>query len=185
VAGPDHGKELLLSELGRAYVIGRGPGLDLTLVDVDCSRRHVEVSRRGPSIWIKDLGSKNGAELDGVALKPHKETPWPRGKLVKLGATELGYDDPVSEALVEIEASSDEKMRDADSVEPPTALPASASSVPPSEAGAAPIARVPRAEAAPARRKGGFRTADLVIAVLAIVVLVASLAGIFWLSRMK
>jgi pSer/pThr/pTyr-binding forkhead associated (FHA) protein len=185
VSGPDQGKELALAELGRAYVIGRGPGLDLTLSDVDCSRRHVEVSRRGQSIWIKDLGSKNGAQLDDVALAPHKETPWPRGKLVKLGATELGYEDPVGEALVEIEASSDEKMRDADSVEPPTGVPASVSSVPPGEAGAAPIARVPRAEPTSARRRGGFRTADLVIAVLAIVVLVASLVGIFWLSRMK
>jgi pSer/pThr/pTyr-binding forkhead associated (FHA) protein len=184
-AGPDLGRELLLTELGRAYVIGRGPGLDLTLSDVDCSRRHVEVARRGQSIWIKDLGSKNGAQLDGVALPPHKETPWPRGKLVTLGATQLGYDDPVAEALVEIEAGSDEKMRDADSVEPPTALPASVSSVPPSEGGAAPIARVPQAEPARPRQRGGFRTADLLIALLAIVVLVASLTGILWLSRMK
>src|SRR5687767_8377768 len=43
-SGPDQGQELLLSEPGRAYVIGRGPGLDLTLTDVDCSRRHVEVT---------------------------------------------------------------------------------------------------------------------------------------------
>jgi hypothetical protein len=120
-----------------------------------------------------------------VALRAHKETPWPRGKLVKLGATELGYEDPVGEALVEIEAGSDEKMRDADNVEPPTGVPASISSAPTGDLDAAPIARVPRAHQAPARQKGGFRTADLVIALLAIVVLVASLIGLFWLSRMK
>jgi pSer/pThr/pTyr-binding forkhead associated (FHA) protein len=185
-SGPDQGQELRLSELGRAYVIGRGPGLDLTLTDVDCSRRHIEVARRGQGFWVKDLGSKNGAELDGAPLPPQKETPWPRGKLVKLGNTELGYDDPVAEALVEIEAGSDEKMRDADSVEPPTIAPAApSSSMPAAEAGAAPIARVPQAGPTSARRQGGFRTADLVIAVLAIVVLVASLVGLFWLSRMK
>jgi pSer/pThr/pTyr-binding forkhead associated (FHA) protein len=183
-SGPDQGKELPLVELGRPYVIGRGPGLDLTLSDVDCSRRHVEVSRRGAGIWIKDLGSKNGARLDGHALSPNKDTPWPRGKLVQLGATELSYDDPVAEALVEIEAGSDEKMRDQDSVEPPTGVAAATASLP-AERGAAPIARVPRAEHAPTRRRAGFRTADVVIALLAIAVLTASLLGLFWLSRMK
>jgi pSer/pThr/pTyr-binding forkhead associated (FHA) protein len=184
-SGPDQGKELPLPELSRGYVIGRGPGLDLTLTDVDCSRRHVEVSRRGAGLWVKDLGSKNGAELDGAPLAANKDTPWPRGKLVKLGNTELGYDDPVAEALIELEAGSDEKMRDADPVDPPTGSPQSVSSVPSGEGGAAPTARVPRAEPAPATRSGGFRTADLVIALLAVIVLVASLIGLFWLSRMK
>jgi pSer/pThr/pTyr-binding forkhead associated (FHA) protein len=184
-SGPDQGRELLLSEPGRAYVIGRGPGLDLTLTDLDCSRRHVEVARRGQGFWVKDLGSKNGAELDGAALAPHKETPWPRGKLVKLGSTEIAYDDPVAEALAEIEAGSDEKMRDADSVEPPTNAPASLTAQVAAEAGAAPVARLAHAGPAAARRQGGFRTADLVIALLAIVVLGASLVGLFWLSRMK
>jgi pSer/pThr/pTyr-binding forkhead associated (FHA) protein len=184
-SGPDQGKELALTELGRGYVIGRGPGLDFTLTDIDCSRRHVEVSRRGAGLWVKDLGSKNGAELDGAPLTGNKDTPWPRGKLIKLGSTELSYEDPVAEALVELEAGSDEKMRDADQVDPPTGAPQSVSSVPPSEGSAAPIARVPRAAPVTGSRSGGFRTADLVIALLAVVVLVASLIGLFWLSRMK
>ena len=184
--GPDAGQELALAELGRAYVIGRGQGLDLTLSDVDASRRHVEVGRRGQHLWVKDLGSKNGALLDDIKLKPNKETVWPRGKLVTLGATVLAFDDPVAEALVELEASSDEKMRDADNVEPPTGRPAA--EVSPTTRGSssdAPIARVPRAASAPTRADRGFRTADVVIALLALAVLVASLAGIFWLSRMK
>jgi len=185
-AGPDAGRELALGELGRAYVIGRGQGLDLTLSDADASRRHVEVGRRGQHLWVKDLGSKNGALLDGTLLKPNKETIWPRGKQVTLGATVLGFDDPVAEALVELEASSDEKMRDADDVDPPTGVPASeASPVGPGPASAAPIARVPRKSNAPARSDRGFRTADVVIALLALLVLAASLAGLFWLSRMK
>jgi pSer/pThr/pTyr-binding forkhead associated (FHA) protein len=186
-SGPDQGKELLLQESGRVYVIGRGAGLDLTLSDPDASRRHVEVSRRGPTLLIKDLGSKNGASLDGQPLPPNKETGWPRNKLVKLGGTELGYEDPVAEALVELEASSDEKMRDSDAIDPPTGVPKStAPPTQPSDGGAAPIASMPRAAAARAiRRDGGFRTADLVIALLAIAVLAASLVGLFWLFRMK
>jgi pSer/pThr/pTyr-binding forkhead associated (FHA) protein len=185
-AGPDAGKELALAELGRAYVIGRGQGLDLTLTDTDASRRHIEIGRRGANLWVKDLGSKNGALLDGTALPPNKETVWPRGKLVSLGTTELSFDDPIAEALVEIEASSDEKMRDGDNIDPPTGVPASAA--PPTALGdgsAAPIARVPRATSSPTRSERGFRTADSVIALLALLVLAASIAGLIWLSRMK
>jgi pSer/pThr/pTyr-binding forkhead associated (FHA) protein len=186
IQGPDVGRELLLTELGRGYVIGRGQGLDFTLNDVDTSRRHLEIGRRGATLWVKDLGSKNGAELDGAPLKPNKETTWPRGKLVKLGNTELAFDDPVAEALAEIEAGSDEKMRDGDNIDPPTGAPTSAAhpgALP--EGGAAPIARVPQGKPAAAeRREGGFRTADLVIAALALLVLAASLVGLLWLSRM-
>jgi pSer/pThr/pTyr-binding forkhead associated (FHA) protein len=184
--GPDAGRELVLAETGRAYLIGRGPGLDLTLNDGDASRRHIEIGRRGPHLWVKDLGSKNGARLDNHLLPANKETIWPRGKLVTLGATELAFDDPVAEALIELEASSDEKMRDADNVDPPTALPESAAPATAGHGSAAPIARVPRAtrnQAASGSRT--FRTADLVIALLALVVLAASLVGIIWLSRMK
>ena len=183
-AGPDAGKELVLSELGRGYAIGRGQNLDLTLTDVDASRRHIEVGRRGPLLWVKDLGSKNGASLDGVKLAPNKETIWARGKLVRLGATELSFDDPVAEALVEIEASSDEKMRDGDAVDPP-ADDAAQVSPPPTSGSSAPIARVPRGKPEKRRADGGFRTADLVIALLSLLVLTASVIGIVWLSRMK
>jgi pSer/pThr/pTyr-binding forkhead associated (FHA) protein len=185
-SGPDANRELVLGEAGRAYVIGRGPGLDLTLSDVDASRRHIEVGRRGPHLWVKDLGSKNGALLDNAALPANKETIWPRGKLVSIGATELAFDDPVAEALVEIEASGDEKMRDADNVDPPTGVPANGAAAGTARDGStAPIARVPQAKATGARGDRGFRTADLVIVLLALAVLAASLAGLFWLSRMK
>ncbi|HEY6081682.1 MAG TPA: FHA domain-containing protein [Polyangiaceae bacterium] len=186
VAGPDQGKELLLAELSRTYVIGRGAGLDLTLADTDASRRHVEVSRRGPTLSVKDLGSKNGALLDGAPLAPNKDTAWPRGKLVTLGTTELAYEDPVADALLELEASGDEKMRESDSVDPPASVAQKARPAPEPSAGtSAPIVDVPRAHSSAPRRRGQFRTPDLLIAVLALVVLAASALGLWWLSRMK
>lgn len=184
--GPDVGKELALSETGRAYVVGRAQGVDLALTDTDASRRHVELERRGGSLWVKDLGSKNGADLDGAPLPANKAVVWPRGKLVKLGATTLAFEDPVAEALVELEAGSDEKMRDADTVDPPTGVPKSdASPASNGDAGTAPIARVPQKSVKKPTEAGGFRTADLVIALLALLVLGVSIIGIVWLSRMK
>jgi pSer/pThr/pTyr-binding forkhead associated (FHA) protein len=184
--GPDAGRELLIGEAGRAYVVGRAQGVDLALTDVDTSRRHVELWRRGGMVWVKDLGSKNGAELDQAALTPNKDTVWPRGKLLKLGATVLAFEDPVADALSELESTSDEKMRDSDTVDPPTGVPKS-ESPPPSlgEGGTAPIARVPRKTSSKRVEASGFRTADVVIALLALLVLAASVAGIVWLSRMK
>ncbi len=168
-------------------MIGRGPGLDLTLSDADASRRHVEVARRGSGLWVKDLGSKNGALLDGKPLAPNKETLWPRSKLLSLGETGLGFDDPLAEALQEIEAVSDEKMRESDSVDPPTAGATGAAPVgQESRAGAAaPIASVPAARSPSRPRERGFRKEDLAIALLAIVELAASLLGLVWHSRMK
>jgi pSer/pThr/pTyr-binding forkhead associated (FHA) protein len=184
-SGPDQGKELALLEFERAYAVGRGPGLDLTLSDPDASRRHVEITRRGPSLWVKDLGSKNGALLDAKKLVPKRDTVWPRGKRVTLGNTELGFEDPVAEALVEIEASSDEKMRDGDSVDPPLALVASPLPPSPGHSSSAPIARMPSSAARAQRTTEGFRTLDMMIVLFALVVLAASLGGLFWLFRVK
>lgn len=184
--GPDAGQELALAEAGRAYVIGRGQGLDLRLCDADASRRHVEVYRRGAQLWVKDLGSKNGARLDGAPLTANKETLWPTGKLLSLGSTTLSYDDPVAAALIEIEASGDEKMRDADAIDPPKSAAEGTGPAPAlSPGGTAPIARIPRPQRAPARAGRGFQTPDVVIALLAIAVLIASLLGIFWVTRMR
>jgi pSer/pThr/pTyr-binding forkhead associated (FHA) protein len=180
-AGPDTGKELALTEFDREYVIGRAQGIDLTLTDPDTSRRHVGVTRRGPSLFVHDLGSKNGARVAGQPIASGGETIWPRCAAVSFGATELQYDDPVSEALQEIEASADEQMRSSDDVEPPAGLPAPELSLPRSETAAAPVVRVPTQTRKPAAAQRGFRSVDLVIALFALAVLAASLAGLMWL----
>ncbi len=182
-SGPDQGRELAIVEFDRAYSVGRGPGLDLTLADPDASRRHIEVTRRGQSLWVKDLGSKNGALLDGLKLQPKRDTLWPRGKPVTLGATSLTFEDPVAEALVEIEASSDEKMRDEDAVEPPTSV--GTNKTAPENRAVAPIAHVTRHAVRREHESDGFRPADLAVALLALLVLAASLGGLFWLFRLK
>src|SRR5689334_13987672 len=63
VDGPDRGKSLSLDEAGRLYILGRGREVDLVLDDTDASRRHVQVVRRADQVVVRDLGSKNGAEL--------------------------------------------------------------------------------------------------------------------------
>ena len=56
--------------LGKATtVVGRDPGCDLHLVSTEVSRRHcvLEVTDRG--LLVKDLDSKNGTSVNGIAMK--------------------------------------------------------------------------------------------------------------------
>ncbi|MCC6903918.1 MAG: FHA domain-containing protein [Polyangiaceae bacterium] len=196
-AGPDAGRELALAEPGRPYVLGRGQGADLVLDDADASRKHVELMRKGSQVLVRDLGSKNGALLGEARLEAGKDTPWPRGTTLRVGANLLAYEDPVGEALAELERAADERMRDDDLVDAPNASPAPAptadaadlepSAPPPTDLGtrgASPIAKVPERRSKPAAtERRGWTLTDVVVALIAITVLVVSILGLLWLFR--
>jgi pSer/pThr/pTyr-binding forkhead associated (FHA) protein len=191
-SGPDQGKELVLSEFERVYVLGRAPGVDLQLSDADASRRHVEVFRRGQHVCVRDLGSKNGSELGAQRLEPKRDTPWPSGVPLRFGANSFALHDPVLETLGELEAAVDEQLRPDEPIEPPGASASDAASSsaagepPEARRGGAPIAEVPQAERRPAVSAtpgSGLRAADAFIALFAIVVLALSGVGLFWLLR--
>jgi pSer/pThr/pTyr-binding forkhead associated (FHA) protein len=188
-AGPDFGKELVLAEFERVYSIGRAPNADLVLTDEDASRRHVEVTRRGMQILVRDLGSKNGATLADVRLEPKRDTPWPPTAVLALGSSQFSFEDPVLAALAEIEAGRDEQMQAGDSIDPPNvATEEPASNGPPltHEAfagGAAPLAQVPTRAPKAAKKANGFRAVDAVVALLALIVIGLSVLGLSWLFR--
>jgi len=187
-AGPDTGKELLVADFDRAYSIGRAPNADLVLTDDDSSRRHVEVTRRGTQILVRDLGSKNGATLSGVRLDPKRDTPWPPQAVLALGSSQFSFEDPVLAALTEIEAGRDEQMQAGDSIDPPNVAPgdvaASATHLhAPGSAAPAPLAQVPTRAPKPAKKAQGFRAVDAAVAVLALIVIGLSILGLTWLFR--
>jgi pSer/pThr/pTyr-binding forkhead associated (FHA) protein len=189
--GPAAGSEFLLENTDRTYVLGRGVGVDLTLDDPDLSRRQLELFRRGMTLMVRDLGSKNGTFLEGQRLEAGKEVAWPLDKALTVGESELVYEDPVRAALQEIERGEDERMRPDDEVAPPTGVPsaeaAEATAPAPSAslsapAGAAPIAEVPRREVTP-RARGSSRLFELLVAFVALAVLGLSLFGLWLLFR--
>ena len=176
-AGPDVGATLIVADSDRTYVVGRGPGLDLSLTDAELSRRHIEITRRGYELCVRDLRSKNGVSIGETRLDPDKETPWPLGSVLKLGDTELSYDDPVRQALDELERVSDERIPDHEPIAAPIGV-----------AAEAPAPRRATESARPAPRKPtpvpvgrlGVTWVDLAVGILAISVLVLSLVGL-WL----
>lgn len=51
---------------GEVTTIGRGPGVDIRIEDPSVSRLHAELVRRGPYVYVADLGlSRNGTLVNG------------------------------------------------------------------------------------------------------------------------
>jgi pSer/pThr/pTyr-binding forkhead associated (FHA) protein len=161
---------------------------DLSIDDPDLSRRHVEVVRRGEKVVIIDLGSKNGSKLGETELDSGQEIPWPRGESLRIGATRLVYEDPVAEALEQLENAADERIRENEPIDPPIGVAVREPEAATTGTNAissgrreAPVSRRPKrsARTVPA----GWTLADLVVALLAIIVLGMSIAGLVWLMR--
>jgi len=198
--GPDQSKVLRLDESARAYVIGRGQEVDLVLDDADASRRHVQVVRRADQLLVRDLGSKNGAQLGGVPLG-ERDRVWSRSELLRIGKDVFAYEHAAVEALAELERAADEVLRPNEIIAPPEPSSTGASAVGSSpvgressagahpadlraEAGQAPVAELPQgAPRVPQRRRAGWNGTDVLVVVLALGVLALSIVGLYWLLR--
>jgi pSer/pThr/pTyr-binding forkhead associated (FHA) protein len=187
VEGPDAGVEAVVPEQGPPLVVGRAPGSGLVLTDADASRRHCEIYRRGTALWVRDLGSKNGTRLGDELIPPERETAWRVGTQMGIGADRIAYHDAVAEALAELERAADERMSADESLRPPVALESSANDAsgpgvtPHPGDRQAPIAALPKGvgrRSAVGRRWNGT---DWLVALLALLVLLASAVGLYWL----
>lgn len=75
--------------------VGRGPGVDVSLTDPSVSPLHAELVRRGPHVYVADLGlSRNGTRVNG---KPVARRLLAEGDVISFGnararVTGLGAD---------------------------------------------------------------------------------------------
>jgi S-DNA-T family DNA segregation ATPase FtsK/SpoIIIE len=86
VEGPDCGLSRALPAGGRVS-IGRDPACTLTIADPALSRRHCAVRATRGGIEVTDLGSTNGAELDGTAVTG--PLTWAPGQRLLVGGSVL------------------------------------------------------------------------------------------------
>jgi hypothetical protein len=169
-------------------VLGRSKDADLVLDDENASRRHVDIGRRGDHATVQDLGSKGGALLAGEPLGPG-EIAWKPGETLVVGDDELALSYPAAEALAELERGPDEPMRPGESVAPPAGARAEPEIAAPEEpADAPPDAVVKALSSRPPRNvavaePAGWGATDLATVLLAVGVLVLSVAGLIWLLR--
>ena len=61
--GPDQDRRFILT--GTRLIIGRSPEIPLPLNDAAASRKHAEIEPDDKGIAIRDLGSRNGLEING------------------------------------------------------------------------------------------------------------------------
>lgn len=73
----------------RPATIGRLPECDVTVADVNVSRRHAEI-RPGTTLILVDLGSTNGTKVNGARLNgPHVLR---HGDVITLGSSQLRFE---------------------------------------------------------------------------------------------
>ncbi len=180
--GPDTGAALTLEDEGRVYVIGREASCDLPLADTDVSRAHVNVVRRGGTVLLRDLGSKNGARLGDGRLPPGRDIPWRSGVLLMIGTSTMQLEEPAATALAELEAAEDEPMSPGDALPPPgTEAPAEKVSRK-SGSGDRLSVKPPPIRSAPPKEHV-WTAADVAVVLTAVVLLGLSIAGLFWLLK--
>lgn len=184
VEGADLGAVLRLADEGRVYVIGRGETCDLPLADADASREHLQVVRRGATVLVRDLRSKNGSTMGEQPVPTGRDAPWRKDAMIRVGATVLALDEPVASALGELEAVADEKMTPGETPEPPPSSQRPSEAPPRSERGAeAPIARVEKSLVTVSTRGPKIKAADVAIIGSALALIALSIAALVWVLK--
>jgi pSer/pThr/pTyr-binding forkhead associated (FHA) protein len=189
VNGAQAGQELVIPPPPARLRIGRSETCDLVLRDADASREHVELVVDLDGVVARDLGSKNGVWVGERRVSEKRLAD--RDEL-RVGATVLVYDDPCEAAVRAAEQGDDEPIAEpeafadapvpaapADDPDAPTGEPDAPAGEPDAPAGASEGAR---AMAAPAPGSG-TRGLELLVYVLAAIVFVASIAGLWYLVR--
>jgi pSer/pThr/pTyr-binding forkhead associated (FHA) protein len=76
------------------FTIGSDPSSSLVFLDMLVSRKHAEISiKEDGSCWIRDLGSKNGTSVNGLALRDDKERLLKDGDRLAIAHLEMEFHD--------------------------------------------------------------------------------------------
>jgi sigma-B regulation protein RsbU (phosphoserine phosphatase) len=84
---PAEGAPFVHELRGESLVIGRAAGCDLALADPFLSRQHSRFFRRGERLFIEDLGSRNGTQVNGRPV--HGPTELAPGDAIQISGSVL------------------------------------------------------------------------------------------------
>ena len=107
----------VVSLRGEVTTVGRGRGVDIHLDDPSVSRLHAELVRRGPYVYVVDLGlSRNGTRVNG---RPVARRVLDNGDVLSFGAARcriagLAQEDIAAEAELRRPAAPDLTRRELD-----------------------------------------------------------------------
>ena len=73
----------------RGVLIGRSPSAAIRLEDPTVSRVHARIERRDASVYVEDLGSRNGTLVNGKPIG--REALLTPGDRVRIGSTDIVF----------------------------------------------------------------------------------------------
>jgi len=72
-------------------VFGRDPNADIQLHDTSISRKHIQIIKRGEEVFVMDLGSSNGTQINDNKIPAKVPVKLARADMIKLGETILKF----------------------------------------------------------------------------------------------
>lgn len=103
--------EWLVKIAGHTQIIGRSPDCDIVIPEQykQVSRRHAQLDHRHQGVWIHDIGSSGGTEINGVPLKENRPTKIVFGDRIALAGLELYYISSTANVMEPLEESPTEE----------------------------------------------------------------------------
>lgn len=89
IRGPLQGHRYFINQ--DELIIGRDPNAEISIADPSVSRKHAKVIRQGEDVFIEELGSSNGSDINGKKIKKGERCRLSKEDMVKIGNTILKF----------------------------------------------------------------------------------------------
>ena len=74
------------------WVVGRDPSSDICIEDINISRHHFKIKKKGLDFFIEDLGSSNGTSINKTLIKPQTTQPLSSGDIISVLNIEIYFE---------------------------------------------------------------------------------------------
>jgi GAF domain-containing protein len=95
LSGPNTGESYEVKE--GTTLLGRGPDNDLQIIEQSVSRKHARILLSAEHLFIEDLGSQNGTQLNGHLISSYYQVEVKEGDFISLGSVLLSLGKPYEE----------------------------------------------------------------------------------------
>jgi PAS domain S-box-containing protein len=95
LSGPNAGDSYEVKD--GTNLVGRGPDSDLQIIEQSISRKHARILLSGESLFIEDLGSQNGTQINGHPVGSSFQIEIKEGDFISLGSVLMSLGKPYAE----------------------------------------------------------------------------------------
>jgi GAF domain-containing protein len=95
LSGPNAGDSYEVKD--GTNLVGRGPDSDLQIIEQSISRKHARILLSGDRLFIEDLGSQNGTQINGHPVGSSFQIEIKEGDFISLGSVLMSLGKPYAE----------------------------------------------------------------------------------------